>query len=153
MVRLKGLDLRCGEGRLGLQSAPALCRVPSCSSPMGKRESRLTAGLFLVRLKGLEPTHISVREPKSRMSTNSITGAKENPAAAAAGCGAGNEARTRYLHLGKVALYRMSYARVSVCYFTTKYGLVKCFRAQLPKAGKAGRIPKLRPRYLHRQGK
>ena len=25
--------------------------------------------------------------------------------------GAGNEARTRYLHLGKVALYRMSYAR------------------------------------------
>jgi len=47
----------------------------------------------------------------------------------------------------------MSYARVSVCYFTTKYGLVKYFRAQLPKAGKAGRIPKLRPRYLHRQGK
>ena len=27
-------------------------------------------------------------------------------------CGAGNEARTRYLHLGKVALYRMSYARI-----------------------------------------
>ena len=25
--------------------------------------------------------------------------------------GAGDEARTRYLHLGKVALYRMSYAR------------------------------------------
>ena len=25
--------------------------------------------------------------------------------------GAGYEARTRYLHLGKVALYRMSYAR------------------------------------------
>ena len=29
-------------------------------------------------------------------------------------CGAGDEARTRYLHLGKVALYRMSYARVLV---------------------------------------
>ncbi len=27
------------------------------------------------------------------------------------GAGAGNEARTRYLHLGKVALYQMSYAR------------------------------------------
>ena len=27
--------------------------------------------------------------------------------------GAGNEARTRYLHLGKVALYQMSYARAS----------------------------------------
>ena len=26
-------------------------------------------------------------------------------------CGAGDEARTRYLHLGKVALYRMSYIR------------------------------------------
>ena len=29
-------------------------------------------------------------------------------------CGAGNEARTRYLHLGKVALYQMSYARKMV---------------------------------------
>ena len=26
--------------------------------------------------------------------------------------GAGDEARTRYLHLGKVALYRMSYTRI-----------------------------------------
>ena len=29
------------------------------------------------------------------------------------GDGAGNEARTRYLHLGKVALYQMSYARMN----------------------------------------
>ena len=29
--------------------------------------------------------------------------------------GAGDEARTRYLHLGKVALYRMSYTRVTLC--------------------------------------
>jgi hypothetical protein len=29
----------------------------------------------LVRLKGLEPARIAAREPKSRMSTNSITGA------------------------------------------------------------------------------
>ena len=29
-------------------------------------------------------------------------------------CGAGDGARTRYLHLGKVALYQMSYARVYV---------------------------------------
>ena len=27
-------------------------------------------------------------------------------------CGAGDGARTRYLHLGKVALYQMSYARM-----------------------------------------
>ena len=35
----------------------------------------LLAPIFLVRLKGFEPTRISAREPKSRMSTNSITGA------------------------------------------------------------------------------
>ena len=29
----------------------------------------------VVRLKGLEPTRIAAREPKSRMSANSITGA------------------------------------------------------------------------------
>ena len=29
--------------------------------------------------------------------------------------GAGDEARTRYLHLGKVALYRMSYTRIKWC--------------------------------------
>ena len=29
--------------------------------------------------------------------------------------GAGDEARTRYLHLGKVALYQMSYARGKWC--------------------------------------
>ena len=29
-------------------------------------------------------------------------------------CGAGDEARTRYLHLGKVALYQMSYGRISI---------------------------------------
>ena len=39
--------------------------------------------------------------------------------------GAGNEARTRYLHLGKVALYRMSYARISRLDYTTICRLVK----------------------------
>ena len=28
--------------------------------------------------------------------------------------GAANEARTRYLHLGKVALYQMSYGRITM---------------------------------------
>ena len=32
--------------------------------------------------------------------------------------GAGDEARTRYLHLGKVALYRMSYTRSCRNYYT-----------------------------------
>ena len=31
--------------------------------------------------------------------------------------GAGDEARTRYLHLGKVALYRMSYTRILAPYW------------------------------------
>ena len=33
--------------------------------------------------------------------------------------GAGDEARTRYLHLGKVALYRMSYTREQTHYSTS----------------------------------
>ena len=33
--------------------------------------------------------------------------------------GAGDGARTRYLHLGKVALYQMSYARICVTYSVT----------------------------------
>ena len=34
--------------------------------------------------------------------------------------GAGDEARTRYLHLGKVALYRMSYTRNSKIDYSKK---------------------------------
>ena len=36
---------------------------------------------------------------------------KKRPAKRLVFFGAGDEARTRYLHLGKVALYRMSYTR------------------------------------------
>ena len=36
--------------------------------------------------------------------------------------GAGDEARTRYLHLGKVALYRMSYTRISCSAFAEQVG-------------------------------
>ena len=36
--------------------------------------------------------------------------------------GAGNEARTRYLNLGKVALYQMSYSRTNI------YGLITFFK-------------------------
>ena len=35
--------------------------------------------------------------------------------------GAGDEARTRYLHLGKVALYRMSYTRGTSAIITAFY--------------------------------
>ncbi len=40
--------------------------------------------------------------------------------------GAGDEARTRYLHLGKVALYQMSYARIlrSILFYVKRLRLV-----------------------------
>ena len=41
--------------------------------------------------------------------------------------GAGNETRTRYLHLGKVALYRMSYARIG----PTAKAVGWCLRSEL----------------------
>ena len=44
-----------------------------------------------------------------------------------ASSGAGNEARTRYLHLGKVALYQMSYARGTRYILTDESHLVKHF--------------------------
>ena len=39
--------------------------------------------------------------------------------------GAGYEARTRYLHLGKVALYQMSYARGTRCTIPDIFRFVK----------------------------
>ena len=41
--------------------------------------------------------------------------------------GAGDEARTRYLHLGKVALYRMSYTRNGPDYYSMGFKNVKPF--------------------------
>jgi hypothetical protein len=48
--------------------------TPFIQKNIGASDTKL-APIFLVRLKGLEPTRIAAREPKSRMSTNSITGA------------------------------------------------------------------------------
>ena len=44
--------------------------------------------------------------------------------------GAGDEARTRYLHLGKVALYRMSYTRRNVHYYSRNREFVKTQNAK-----------------------
>ena len=46
------------------------------------------------------------------------------------GSGAGDEARTRYLHLGKVALYRMSYTRRNVHYYSRNREFVKTQNAK-----------------------
>ena len=59
---------------------------------------------------------VNVRDALSTGLSNLIVRAWENckkeaDAFASASYGAGDEARTRYLHLGKVALYQMSYTR------------------------------------------
>ena len=43
--------------------------------------------------------------------------------------GAADEARTRYLHLGKVALYQMSYGRIKV------YSLRRIHKKMVPPIG------------------
>ncbi len=50
-------------------------------------------------------------------------------------CGAGDEARTRYLHLGKVALYQMSYARriFSLILAAIIEGEIKACRSTMPQ--------------------
>ena len=45
--------------------------------------------------------------------------------------GAGDEARTRYLHLGKVALYRMSYTRGTRDIIAKVFGLSTDFSKKL----------------------
>ena len=45
--------------------------------------------------------------------------------------GAGDEARTRYLHLGKVALYRMSYTRRNIAYYSEISKNVKYYFAEI----------------------
>ncbi len=53
--------------------------------------------------------------------------------------GAGNEARTRYLHLGKVALYQMSYAREARIILTKTVPVVKPLSEKIKKNLKTGR--------------
>ena len=48
--------------------------------------------------------------------------------------GAGDEARTRYLHLGKVALYRMSYTRI-----WGRPSELNCFNSEQSDSGASGR--------------
>ena len=57
---------------------------------------------------------------------------KENPVPKNEVFGAGDEARTRYLHLGKVALYRMSYTRITRCIITGNLNLSIAFLRIFP---------------------
>ena len=65
----------------------------------------------------------------------------KNPLAFASGLtGAADEARTRYLHLGKVALYRMSYTRGTWIIIADFPDLSRIFFAAPPK-GEPSRGP------------
>ena len=141
-----GFDLRCGAGRLGLQSAPgALPRALGFESCDTKTNRTPFAGcpVCFGGAGGIR-THVPVKANGFRdrpVMTASIPlrmkfsgrrdrgGLREVEAPsrfeleqsgicsplpyhlAMAPYGAGNEIRTRYLHLGKVALCQMSYAR------------------------------------------
>ena len=62
--------------------------------------------------KRFHPSKMDVSRPQGRISI------KKAPTVSVLFYGAGDEARTRYLDLGKVALYQMSYARKRKIYFT-----------------------------------
>ena len=71
--------LRRKPRRRGNSFTSSISITEGWSRPLGgeNQKERHASGVpfFLVRLKGLEPARIAAREPKSRMSTNSITGA------------------------------------------------------------------------------
>ncbi len=81
--------------------------------------------------------------------------------------GASDEARTRYLHLGKVALYQMSYTRNSKRYYSRFSPFVNYFfdfslfsffphssplSSSLPKARILVEKPPVNPRFPHAMG-
>ena len=60
--------------------------------------------------------------PCSRLVLLSFQKQKHHPVGWCFVFGAGDEARTRYLDLGKVALYQMSYARKRKMYYIVGFG-------------------------------
>ena len=67
--------------------------------------------------------------------------------------GAGDEARTRYLDLGKVALYQMSYARKRKMYYISHFWLCQPLKLKLCLknciAPKSRLPPQQHPQYGH----
>ena len=78
-------------------AASALPRATRCGVPLGPR--RKASETVPVGKRRNPPPQLSAKSGKQNGKGNFCVGA-------------GNEARTRYLHLGKVALYQMSYARM-----------------------------------------
>ena len=78
-------------------AASALPRATRCGVPLGPR--RKASETVPVGKRRNPPPQLSAKSGKQNGKGNFCVGA-------------GNEARTRYLHLGKVALYQMSYAHI-----------------------------------------
>mgnify|MGYP006887935856 CR=1 FL=1 len=90
--------------------------------PAGAKKSALLRRTSVLRSKTLaegeftSPEHFNfLPESKKEVTTYVVTSF----------FGAGDEARTRYLHLGKVALYQMSYARGTRCTIPDIFRFVK----------------------------
>ena len=88
-----------------------MTRLSAKSSPLPERVTRLVALLWR-----WDPPHRPTAHRAVGFNHSSLAFPKrKRPAKRLVFLfGAGDEARTRYLHLGKVALYRMSYTRISV---------------------------------------
>ena len=68
---------------------------------------------------------LSLRSCPVRASARPINAKKHHPVGMVLFFGAGDEARTRYLDLGKVALYQMSYARRTMVIIVHNMAIVK----------------------------
>ena len=87
----------------------------SCST----REAYITSGGHITR-----EAHITFRVRNTSLQ-------KKTASRLSFFAGAGDEARTRYLHLGKVALYQMSYTRVANVIITNNLRLSRFFYSSM----------------------
>ena len=69
--------------------------------PNWRRHPDLNRGIRVLQTHALPLGYVAIYDNRSNMELAPVIL-----------CGAGDGARTRYLHLGKVALYQMSYARM-----------------------------------------
>ena len=83
-------------------------RFPNQTTAIGglyvwRRHPDLNRGIRVLQTHALPLGYVAIYDNRSSMELAPVIL-----------CGAGDGARTRYLHLGKVALYQMSYARMDV---------------------------------------